>query len=417
MKKSIRAIALYTLSAGASAVLPVLILPIIANDLGPVFFGYLSTARSAMPLVGFFVGSFLGFGLSRVFYEAETHEYYARVNGANLSTLLLGVFWTIVGLLIVPFFNIPGLSTDLMVFLVVFGAVGFVWRQNYHRMIVMIPRPGIAAGSELFFNLMIFGALLLLRSAGGNWVEMVASQTVIFVLTAGVSAFLVFSLLGKRGATGFDFDWSRQNFRRSFPFIIVGMVTPLLLTIDKFIIASVLGAEAMGVYAATSLYLSGMFLLSGVFSKVYVPAVYETLSKFHETSDFKYLKLARDRFRLVMLGLCPLVAVLAIVCTAHAYLALDERYRLAAEITWLVVIAGASSFVQIALIPFFDSFRRGSAMSVLSFAGVAFSAVGLWVGASLAGLWGAAAGLAFGQILYVVLSLVSFARLLPVSSE
>ncbi|OYU20409.1 MAG: hypothetical protein CFE34_00080 [Rhodobacteraceae bacterium PARR1] len=364
-----------------------------------------------MPVVGFFVGSFLGFGLARVFYEVDSAGYFARINGANLTSLILGLFWGLFGIAVLPALFPPDIPRILIFLLVVIGAVGFVCRQNYHRVIVMLPKPGLAAGSELAFNIMIFGALLVVLWMGGSWVDMVTSQTIIFILTAGISAGIVFSLVGTRGFADVDIDWSRRNFFRSAPFVIVGLVSPLMLTIDKFIIASVLGVESMGVYAATSLYLSGMFLLSGVFSKVYVPSVYAALSKFHETADPAFLRRAQKRLRLVLLGLVPLVAVIALVCTFHAYLVLDLRYRPAVDVTWLVVVAGASGFVQVALIPFFDSFNEARQMSVLAFFGLGVSAIGLWVGAAWADIWGAAFGLMVGQLVYVALSLVQYARL------
>lgn len=398
-------------SAGASAILPVLVLPIIANAIGPVDFGFLSTARFTMQLMGFAVGSFLGFGLARVFYDIPAPQYFARINGANLTVLALGLIWGGVAWITLPLLPLPDLPLGLLAGLVLLGAVGFVWRQNYHRILVMIPRPGLAAGSELAFNIMIFAALLGVLYGGGNWVQMVASQTAIFLATTLISAGIVFWLRGTVGAVTLDLPWSRENFTRSLPFVIVGLVTPLLLTMDKFIIAGVLGAEAMGIYAATSLYLSGMFLLSGVFSKVYVPGSYQALSQYHDTADTTHLRLAQKRLRLSLMAILPLTVILALICTMHAGLALDARYAPAVTITWLVVTAGASAFVQVALIPFFDSFHRARLMSRLAFVGLALSAAGLWLGAQLAGLWGAALGLALGQVAYVGLSLLLYLRL------
>ncbi|MEO0910285.1 MAG: oligosaccharide flippase family protein, partial [Pseudomonadota bacterium] len=254
---SIRTLSIYGLSAVIAALLPILVLPILANTMGPQDFGLFTAARFTMQLACFFVGSFLGFGLSRVFFDRTPEAYYGLINGANLTTLGLGLILFWVATVGFSGTDLPDDQPIITVICTIFvGAVGFVWRQNYHRILVMISRAGLAASTEVFFNALIFGGFLLLSWLGFGWVAMLGVQAAIFVVTAFISACIIAYLVGTKGMMSLDVDWTLQNFRRSGPFIVVGLVTPLLLTIDKYIIAAVLGAEQMGVYASTAMYLS-----------------------------------------------------------------------------------------------------------------------------------------------------------------
>lgn len=409
MLQSFRSLSIYGASAAIAAVLPLIVLPTLANALGPSGFGIFSTARFAMQLTAIFVGSFLGFGLSRVFYESSVETYFARINGANLTTLALA---TLALLTSIPLSGLYGsdLPVTSLVVLVILGAVGFVWRQNYHRILVMIPRPGLAAGFEVVTNVMVFGGFLVALGMGAGWLGLVAVQTLIFGVTAAMSVALILLVRGRDGFFTLDTVWSRGNITRSLPFLAVGLVTPLLLTADKFILAHTLGLDQMGVYAATSIYLSGVFLLAGVFQKVYLPGLYKLLSDFHETKDARTLRIAKQRLWRSQIAIIGVICALAVGCTGHAYFVLDARYAEAVRITPIVVLAGSSAFVQVTLIPFFDSFDRSRHLSFLAIVGIVLSSIGLYFGSTSAGLIGAAAGLAAGQILYCICALGLFAR-------
>ncbi len=420
MKNSAKPLAIYSVSAGLMAGLPIFVLPFIANAIGPESFGLFSTARFTMQLFTLFSGSFLGFGLARIFYENGPAEYYAKLNGANLTTFIFAtLLFTIfsLGFLIAenPFAELMKTagnpSSTQLLFVVLVGSLFFVMRQNYHRIIVMAPRPWLAALSELMYNITLFGMFLVAVSLDRGWFDLLIVQTTVFAFTTFTTAIIVVRLKGTRGIFGLDQRWMMDNLKRSSPFFVVGLVTPLLLTLDKYIIAGILGLEAMGQYASTSLYLSGVFLLSGVFQKVYVPETYKLLSQYQEEKSDQTRRLLMHRLRLVLLMIIPLIAAIALGAQIHASLFFDANYLVAINITWIVTLAGASSFVQIALIPFFDSFAKSRQMSIIAFTGLAISFIALAYGAQNFGLTGAAVGLLIGQLLYIMLILMQFVRL------
>lgn len=407
-RAGIRTLLIYGISAMFLALMPIFVLPIVANALGPADFGLLSTVRYTMQLGVLFVGSFLGFGLARVFSDVGSATYYGRINGANLISAGLAVlaFGALLFLLPVLGIALPGgVSAVVLGGIMVLGAVVTVWRQNYHRILIMIPRPATAAVSEVLFGASVFGSFLVSMALGLSWFEMFVVQVGVLLLNMLLSTAMTLYLRGAEGIGSLDWSWSYANIWRSAPFLIVGLVTPMLLSVDKYVITASLGLEAMGIYAVTSIYLSGVILLAGIFQKFYVPIMYRSFSMFTESGDWDHVAMAHKRMWMGVLASVALIALVSAVVPFHARLTLDERYSAAAGFAPLVAMAGCSAFVQVALIPFFDVAKRGTVLSVLAFGGFVLSMLGVWIGARLYGLPGAAGGLFLGQASYCACAL------------
>lgn len=391
--KVFRAGAIYAGANVASAAVPFLLLPLLTRVLAPAEYGYIVAfsllITFCMPFAGLNVHSAVG-----VAWFSRPRDQIPAYNGTALvlaivTTLLMAPIAALIAM------GMPSLVADLPAGWAAVAALTaganvilqcrlVLWQsqqQPFKNALLQV------TASVLNVGLSLVAVLWLGWGAGGRNAGIALSAAVV------ASASIILFTVSRDAVWSIRADYLKQQIRYGLPLVPHVMAGVLLGTIDRWMVSTQLGANALGIYGAGAQLGMAMTVLSNAFVKAYNPWLYAKLNSGDE----------KDKLRVVG---AIYVAAPAFLCLAVAVdlglhwtsgLLLGSRYAEAVQMLPWFVLGGAFSGIYFCTssIYFFQE-RTGLLASSTVSAAVAGAAV-VWVLVSTFGMQGAAIAYAATQ--------------------
>lgn len=258
------------------------------------------------------------------------------------------------------------------------------------------------ASAALNGGLSLTGVFLLVWGGTGR----IAGAVVAGLVVAGFSVVSLYRLVGVTKIRSADVS---ALLRFGLPLIPHALAGALLSSLDRFVVASQLGAEALGVYGAASQLGLVINVLADAVMKAFAPQIYRMLSR----------STSRNRLRVVALVYLSVPSWLFVALALWAFLLLGggallgERYFDAIGLAIWFLIGGAftASYFTVASLFFFTN--KTEWISVATLCACAVAGVFAPFAVARYGVMGAAATYLAGQVALLAVAWVLSVRVKP----
>ena len=287
-----------------NALIPFILLPVLTRVLSPGEYGQVAMFQTLIGLFAAFVGLSVPAAASRKFYDSNHGaDQLKEFLGACLHILCMSTVLTLFFVYVSSeaLVNWLGVTEDWLLLAVVVSSTTFVMKLYLGQLQVrgMALRYGLmqVAQSFLNFSMSIILVVYLLEGANGR-INAVVLSSLIF-------SFLSIYFLRAQNLINI-FVWRPGLFSEILKFGVP--LIPhvgggfLLLTLDRYAIASILGLDQVGVYMVAVQFSMVAALFFDAFNKAYVPWLFERLKSPDEKIKFRIVRLTYAWFFVVILG-------------------------------------------------------------------------------------------------------------------
>lgn len=392
----------------ASAAVPFLLLPLLTRVLNPADYGHIVAfallVTLCMPFAGLSVHSAVG-----VAWFNKPRDELPAFNGMAVALIIVT---TVVAAPIVAFAvaSVPSLVAGLPP---AWGAVAaltaganvmlqcrlVLWQSQAQPVKNAILQ---VSASLLNVILSLIGVLALALGAAGRNGGIAISA----ILMANVAVAIF--VLSRDAVCSLRPKYLAEQIRYGMPLIPHVLAGVFLATVDRWIVSTQLGAQALGIYGAGAQLGMVMMILIDAFVKAYNPWLYSQIGSGDSQGKYR----AVGAFYVAVPAFLCAGAIVGLVLYWASGLLLGPRYADAATVLPWFVLGGTLNGVYACFSSiFFFTGRTGLLASCTSFA-APLGAITVWVLVGLLGIQGAAIGFAVMQGLLALIvataSVISF---------
>ncbi len=263
----------------------------VARYLGPEKFGLLSYAQS---FVGLF-SAFATLGLDGIVVrELVKHpEKEGELLGTAFVLKLIGAFLTLTVLAIAVNFTSNDLYTNILIFIIASSTIfqAFNVIDMYFQAKVLGKFIAYANSLSLFLGSIVKVCLIFINAPLVAFAFVVVFES--FVLAMGY-VYFYWRRNGLKSVKLFTFrlQTAKSLLKDSWPLVLSGLVIMIYMRIDQVMIKEMLGAEAVGQYAAAVRISETLFFLFPVIINSLAPAVFRLYREdFDKAKQEKYMQL------------------------------------------------------------------------------------------------------------------------------
>jgi len=335
-------------------------------------------------------------GMSRelpILIGRESQEAADRTIAAAWTATIAAVVTTLSGAVIVAAAAPTIGSSSLLVGILASGTIVFTTQQFILRSRL---RFDAASAQMASFGLIAVVASAVLAIAGHADFRTVAA---LFGFALLVAIVIGIALAPPPTPLRLDIDEMHRLARIGFPIMLVGLVFSLFVTLDRWVAITLLGPQRAAPYALASLIAAAMLAVPTIVSQQTYPRMAIARGRGASANDLRAMAQHQGRIA------AGLVAPVAIVIGLFAWLGIPLLLpAYAAAVPAVVVLS--SGFVVLAYLTGYGNYLNvvGGQWRYLAaqMAGVAFAIGLMFLGGSLLGLPGIAAGMSGSHVLYGV---------------
>lgn len=380
--------AIYTVTAGLSAGVPLILLPILTRLLSPEEYGKVAIFAVVVQVLGTLTGLSVHGAVGMRYFDRDRLDFPRYV--ASCLAILLASTAIVMVLLVAAlpwleeFTKLPGYWLVLAVLL---SGSNFVvqiqlsiWQSGKHALRFAIFRTGQAL-TDLVLS------LLLVVVAGLGWQGRIGGVAVAGLLSAIVA--LIAIVRGNWLRFPVDRGYIENALRFGIPLIPHAIGGMLIAVVDRFMISNILDVASTGIYMVALQIGLVLNLMNDALNRAYSPVLIEALRVGNVDRDVKIVRATYAYF----LALLLLGAAMGMLAPAILGVLVGPKFQAAAPIVILITIGQAISgmYYMVATYVFYAG-RTASLAVVTLTSGLLNVGISYWL-LNTMGLQGA--GLAF----------------------
>lgn len=407
LRKLLGTAAAYTFANALNGAIPFLLLPILTRVLSPADYGTATMFITVMSVLAALTGLCVHGAISvRYFDRSIDHPRFVGTSLAILaasSAMLLLVIWAAA----VPLSGATQVPISWLLVAAVSAAGQFIIqiRLMLWQVESQVVRYGcfLVASTALNFGL----SLVLVTTLAVGWEGRALG------VTGAVLSFATLALISLHRQRLVrwvcDADYARVLLRFGIPLIPHTIGGLLLVISDRFVIASLLGADAVGVYAAAMQVGLVVAVVADACNKAFAPWLFRLLSERNEASN---LRLIRQTYLLFLA--MPLLAVcFGAAAPFMLSILVGEQYPASAEVVFFISLGSAfgGMYYLVANYIFFSG-KTGRLAAVTLSCG-ALNVILTWWLVRAYGASGAAYAYCASQAVFFVITWTLAARVYP----
>lgn len=328
----IRSSGIYTISSIINAAIPLILLPILTNELSPEDYGRVAMFQLAVNILYPFIGMNLDGAVARKYYDKVNMDFSSYI-GACLLIFLCGIIITVVIILLgnntaIQLIQLPG---KWLKYIIIVAGCQFVTTLMLVIFQVRV-KPvhyGFMQIGQTVLNISL--TLLLVVKLGKKWEGRLDAQ----IITGIIFAIVCIIILCNNKLIGFKLkkEYFSYALRFGIPLIPHALGGMLFTGIDRFFLSNLVGLDQTGNYTVAYQLGAIVGLLTVSVNNAFVPWLFENLNK----NSLKVKERIVIGTYLYYIGLIILAVIILLVLPIIIHIFVGKSFTDISKYTTLIV--------------------------------------------------------------------------------